>query len=295
MVDGIEHAAEVLDLRKDPIRFRFDLIGEFFDEPASAQRIGGLGDVCFMGQHLLRAQGQLDCIFGRQCQRLIHAVGVQRLRAAEHRRHGLIGHANHVVHRLLPGEAHAGGLGMAAQFPASFVLGADLITHVPGPDSPGRPELGDFFEEVVVYIEKETQPRRESVHVHAARDALIYIAHAVGQRERQLLSCVRARLADVIAADAHGVPFRHVLGAILDGIDHQPDALARREDVFVLSVKLLEDIVLQGAAQLRQRHALILSHANIKRQQHCRRPVNGHRRADLCQINAVKQPPHVVQ
>ena len=65
--------------------------------------------------HLLRAQGDAGRLLGRQGQRLVHGVGVQALRAAEHAGQRLDGRAHDVHLGLLRGEAHAGGLGVEPQ------------------------------------------------------------------------------------------------------------------------------------------------------------------------------------
>ena len=83
-------------------------------------------------------------------------------------------------------------------------------------------ELGDLFEEVVVAVEEEADARRERVDVQPARERPFHVLDAVGERERQLLGGRRAGLADVVAADAHRVPERHLLRRELDRVGHQP-------------------------------------------------------------------------
>ena len=63
-------------------------------------------------------------LLGRQRQRLVVGVGVQRLGAAEHRRHRLQRGADDVVERLLGGQRDAGGLGVEAQPHRLLALGA---------------------------------------------------------------------------------------------------------------------------------------------------------------------------
>ena len=77
-----------------------------------------------MRDDLLRAQRQRRRLRGRQRQRLVERVGVQRLRAAEHRRQRLQRRAHDVVVRLLRGQRHAGRLRVEAQLPRPLVLRA---------------------------------------------------------------------------------------------------------------------------------------------------------------------------
>ena len=96
--------------------------------------------------------------FGRQRQRLVAPVGVQRLRSAEHRRERLHRDADDVVVGLLRGERAAGRLGVEAQLQRARIGGAEALAHEPRPQPAGGAELGDLFEEVVVRVEEERQP-----------------------------------------------------------------------------------------------------------------------------------------
>jgi len=63
----------------------------------------------------------------------------------------------------------------------------------------------------------------------------------------------------------------------------------------VLGHVLLEDVVLHGAAQLRDRDALFLRGGDIAAEQNCRRPVDRHGRRDLVERDAIEQGFHVRQ
>ena len=80
-----------------------------------ADRIDGVRHAALVRDDLLRAQRDARRFLGRQRQRLVAAVAVQRLRAAEHRRQRLQRHPHDVVVRLLRGERAAGGLRVEAQ------------------------------------------------------------------------------------------------------------------------------------------------------------------------------------
>ena len=81
----------------------------------AGERIDGVGDAGLGGDDLLRAQRDPRRLLGRQRQRLVAAVAVQRLRAAEHRRQRLDRDADDVVVGLLRGQRAAGGLRVEAQ------------------------------------------------------------------------------------------------------------------------------------------------------------------------------------
>ena len=143
--------------------------GQLLHEVGAAQRVGRVHHPGLVGDDLLRAQRDGDRLLGGQGQRLVQRVGVQRLRAAQHRGQRLQRRAHDVVVGLLRGQAHARGLGVEAQHPGARVLGAEALLHGARPDPARRPELGDLLEEVGVGVEEEGEARREAVHVHAPR------------------------------------------------------------------------------------------------------------------------------
>src|SRR5439155_19170390 len=114
---------------------------------------------------------------------------------------------------------------------------------------PSRSVLVDLLEHVVVSVEKEAEPRREAVDLHPASETGVDVREAVGQSEGQLLNRGGAGFANVIAADAHRVPLRHLLRAKLDHIRDQANRRLRRKDEFILRMKFLEDVILQRAPQ----------------------------------------------
>ena len=58
---------------------------------------------------------------------------------------------------------------------------------------------------------------------------------------------------------------------------------------------LLEDVVLDGAAQGRAGHALLLGDELVKEQEQRGRRVDRHRRGDLAERDAVEQKAHVLE
>ena len=127
--------------------------------------------------------------------------------------------------------------------------GAVALLHPPGPDPPGGPVLGDLLEEVDVGVEEERQPRRERVDRQPGLQRQLDVGEPVGQRERQLLGGRRAGLADVVAGDRHRVPARHLGGGERDRVAHQSHRRPRREHELLLRLVLLQDVVLQRAAE----------------------------------------------
>src|SRR5260370_15755236 len=107
---------------------------------------------------------------------------MQRLRSSEHRGQGLQRGADDVVIRLLPSERTARRLRVRAQLPTALVLGAETVAHRFRPEFARRSILGDLFEEIAMRVEKETEPRRETVHRQAPRERPINLLDAVARR-----------------------------------------------------------------------------------------------------------------
>ena len=76
-LDGVEHAAQRVNLGKVVEAALFHTIGQRFDHVAAAQRIDGVGHAALVGDDLLRSQRDAHGFFRRQRHGFIHAVGVQ--------------------------------------------------------------------------------------------------------------------------------------------------------------------------------------------------------------------------
>ena len=175
-----------------------DLIGEGFHVVTPAQGVCRARDPRLVRHDLLGAKGDLRRLFRREGQRLVEAVGVERLGPAQDPCQGLDRHPNHVVHRLLGREGRARRLCVEPE-PARLVGGVVALPHQPSPQAAGRPELGDFFQQVVVGREEEREPGSEVLQNNARRERPLHVLEAVGQGEGDLLRGRRAGLPDVVA------------------------------------------------------------------------------------------------
>ena len=162
---ALEHraAAELVEVGEQLLGLAFDLVGEVLDVPRAAERVGDVGDVGLVGDHLLGAQRDARRLLRRQRHRLVHRVGVQRLRAAEHAGQRLDRGAHDVDLGLLRGQRHPAVWVWNRSCSDRSQLGAVAVAQPAGPDPPGRAVLGDLLEEVDVGVEEERQPRSERV------------------------------------------------------------------------------------------------------------------------------------
>src|SRR5262249_9006477 len=97
VLDGAHHAAESVKFLEVVERALFHIDRQLFEEVGSAEGIDGLRDAGFVGNDLLRTQGDAGGFGGGQSQGFVVRIGMERLRSAQHRGHGLDGHAGDVV------------------------------------------------------------------------------------------------------------------------------------------------------------------------------------------------------
>ena len=183
---------------------------------------------------------------------------------------------------------------MEAQHLRALVLGAEALFHEARPHAARRTELGDLLEDVVVRVEEEGQARRECVNVEPRIDRGLHVGETVGERKGKLLHRRRAGLADVVSGDRDRVETREVLLGVGHGVDRQAHRRARREDVVPARRVLLEDVVLDRAAQLLWRNALALAGQLVQEQQHRGGRVDRHRRRRLAHRDALEEALHVL-
>src|SRR5206468_11375458 len=98
-------------------------------------------------------------------------------------------------------------------------------------------------------VPEKRQTGRERIDIEAALHALLDVGETIGQRESQLLRRGRARFTNVIAGDRNGIPLWDAAGGELDQVDDDPQRGARWEAPTLLGDVLLQDVVLNGAAQ----------------------------------------------
>ena len=184
---------------------------------------------------------------------------------------------------------------MEAHQPGTIVLRAEAVFHQAIPDLARGAILRNLFEEIVVRIEEETEARPEIVHIEAAAACPLDVFHAVVNRERQFLQRSRAGFPNVVSGDGNRVEARSELRSKLESVDHQPHRRRRRIDVFLLRDVFLEDVVLHRAGNFLPVRTLLFGHHQIHRPEHARGRVDGHRRRDFFQVDAVEENLHVFQ
>ena len=178
-LEGANHPAERVNFFKIRRRPSLDFIGKSLHKIRSGKRIDCLRRSGFICDDLLRAQRDACRLLGRQRKRLIIRICMQRLRTAENRCHSLNRRTHNVVFRLLRCKRGAGGLGVEAQHPRARVLRLELLSHNSRPHAPRSPEFGDFFQKIIMSVEKEGNPGSEVVDIEPCLDRSLHVSNAV--------------------------------------------------------------------------------------------------------------------
>src|SRR3712207_3260352 len=169
-LDRRDRAAQIVDPVEELERAFLELARERLDEIRAAERVGAVRAAGLVGEDLLRPKGNACRALGRERERLVVRVRMERLRAAADGREGLHGDADDVVLRLLRGEGRTPRLRVEAEGLRLRVRRAEALAHDARPEPPCRPKLRHLLEEVVVGVEEEGEARPELVRGEARRD-----------------------------------------------------------------------------------------------------------------------------
>ena len=264
-----------------------------FDVVRTCPRVNLAADVGLLLNVDLRVTRNTRREVGRQGDRLVEGVGVQRLGVSQCGAHGLDGRTGHVVERVLLGERPARSLRVGAQGQRLGVLGIELL-HDLGPQHTRGAHLGDLHEVVHADGPEERQARCEGVHRHAGVDTCAQVLQTVGQRVGQLDVGRCARLLHVVTRNRDRVELGHVLRGVLEDVGDDAHRELRGINIGVAHHELLEDVVLDRTGQLVERAALLQSGYDVEGQHGQHGAVHGHRHRHLVERNAVEKHLHVL-
>ena len=181
--------------------------------------------------------------------------------------------ALHVVLRLGLREPERVDLHAVAEAPVALardpVAGAAEL--VPQPRH--RAQLRVLLHEAHAGVDEEGDAREHPAHARVADPGAHLVEHRDrrGQRVGDLLHRRGAGLLQVVGADVHRVPARHVLDRVGHRVGDEPEAGAGREGVGAAGEVLLDDVVLRRALEHRGVDARLLR-ARRRRAPAARRP-----------------------
>ena len=152
-----------------------------------------------------------------------------------------------------------------------------------------------MLKQIAENIQVEGHPPGKIIHMQSTRQpaADVFASDAVGVGD--FLHWVCAGFANVVATDRDRIVFWRVFGAEFNRIGDQADGWFDRENPRAAPDVFFQNVVLCGAAHLRQRHAVFFGDDEIhrhNRRSHC---VDGERDADIFDGDSVKGDFHIRQ
>src|SRR5207249_617577 len=144
---------------------------------------------------------------------------MERLRSTEDACKGLDCDSDNVVVRLLRGQSLTACLGVKSQLARFGIPRVELVLHDPGPNPPRSSEFRDLLQEIVPAGKEERELGGELVYLEPSFKSHLNVFDRVCKTESQFLNRVRARLANMIAADTYRVPAGHLVGAVFYEVD----------------------------------------------------------------------------
>ena len=143
--DRLGHSAHLLHLFDYALGFVVHLIGERLHHEGSRPGIDDFGYGRFFLQNDLRVASDARGEQRRKRQRLVERVGVQRLGAAKHGRHGLHSRPDDVVVGILRRQRPSRRLAMRPQHQRLGALRIKLLLEHVSPETTRRSQFGDFL------------------------------------------------------------------------------------------------------------------------------------------------------
>src|SRR5690554_4926292 len=272
------------------------LIGQFLGQRLHIIRAGpGINSLTNLGFLLnvnLGITGNTRREIGRQSNRLIERIGVQRLGVSQGSGHRLNTGTPYVVERILLGQRPTRSLRVRTQSQRLGIFGAKLL-HNLGPQHTGSAHLGNFHKVVHAHGPEKGQARCKSIHIHTGINTGTQVLQTVGQGISQLNVGSSSGLLHVVARNRDAVELRHILRGVLKDIGDDLHGELRRIDVGVPHHKLLQNVVLNGSGHIFQLTTLLQSGHNVKSHYGQHSAVHGHGYRHFVERNAVEEHLHI--
>ena len=241
----------------------------------------------------LGVAGDAGAEVGRQAERLVQGVGVERLGVALGGGHGLDAGPHHVVEHVLSGERPARRLAVGTQRKGLVVRRRELPDQL-GPQEARSAHLGHLGEEVHADGPEERQAGGEGVDGQPGVEAGPDVLDPVGEGIAQLEVGRGSGLLHVVPGDRDGVEPGHLRGRVGEDVRDDPHRRGGRVDVGVADHELLEHVVLDRARELGRGDALLLGGQDVEGHDGEDGPVHGHRHRHLVEGDTVEELAHVV-
>src|SRR5947209_6670390 len=139
-----------------------------------------------------------------------------------------------------------------------------------------------------MHIEEEREAWCKFVDLQATLEGCIHVGETIGDGEGKFLHSGGPGLANMVAANADGIPTWHVARTKFNSICHQAHRWLWREEKLLLRTVFLEDVILQRASQFLLGKPALLRIDNVHRPDHGRRAIDGHRGSNLIERQAIE-------
>ena len=125
-------------------------------------------------------------------------------------------------------------------------------------------------------IEEERQPRSKVINGQAGIQSCLDISDGIAQGKSHLLNCRRPCLSNVVAANRYGIPLGQLTTTKGNKVRHQSHGGLGWENISAPSDVFLQNVILDCAGKLFQRHSLLLGDCNCHGQENSGSSVDGH-------------------
>src|SRR3954471_167760 len=125
-----------------------------------------------------------------------------------------------------------------------------MLAHEARVETARRSELGDFLEQVAVRGKEKRESWGKGIDGQPGANRAAYVLDGITESKSQLLGCGRACLANVISGDRDRIPVRNFVGTKPENLGDHRQARLGRIDVGAAGDVLLQNVVLDRAAQL---------------------------------------------
>ena len=285
LADRLRHTAELLhlgDVRTRPVR---QLVSQPLHVLRTDPRVDRPGRRRLLLQQRLGVASDARGEVGRQRERLVERVGMQRQRVALRRSHSLGTCAGDVVEGILRSDRPPDVCECIGKETDFELFGSNLATlHSSRPARGFAPSMKKFM------------PMPQKNDRRGAKPASIPafdVLDTVGEGVREFQVGRRTRFLDVVVGDRNRVEPRRFRASEREDVGDDPHRRLRWIDLGVADHELFENVVLDGPVKLLRPDALLLGGDDIQRKNRQHAAVHRHRDADLDKRDVIEQPAHI--
>ena len=155
--------------------------------------------------------------------------------------------------------------------------------------------FSDFFKEIIMSIEKETQPWCKLINIQTSFHRPFNILDAITNSECKFLNRCTSCLTNMVTRNTYCIPTRNTFKTIFKSINNKTHTWLRWKNPAFLSNILLQNIILNSPTNDILRYTSVFCISNVKRPDNSSRTINSHTGSNLINRNITKQNLHILQ